>query len=401
VINLGIAETWAGQVEDADLHLEQGMALAHQAGRPYLEFTGLAHGARVATFRSLALAEERSRKAIELAGRHGWAEDQVAAFAYTMLGAALTGQGRLAEAEPWLDRAGQTMRAGLFPAAGLNLQYARGLLEMASGRHADALAALQAGDRLASRLVTPHGLVRPLRSLILLSRAALGDTDRAEIALARLDADERSTAHMRVARAALRLAQHDPASATDAIAPILDGTLAGLTVQPSWLAEALLLEATARDALGDLDAAMRALERALDIAETDRAIVPFLLHPVPDQLKRHARLGTGHAALIDDILRLLAGRDNAPRRVPATAGEGAPGTAWLREPLSQAEIRVLCYLPTSLSVTEIAGQLYLSVNTVRTHMRHLYAKLDVHRRHEAVERARILGLLAPAARRAS
>lgn len=44
---------------------------------------------------------------------------------------------------------------------------------------------------------------------------------------------------------------------------------------------------------------------------------------------------------------------------------------------------------------EIAGQLYLSQNTIRTHMRHIYGKLDAHRRHEAVDRARTLGLLAP------
>jgi LuxR family maltose regulon positive regulatory protein len=71
----------------------------------------------------------------------------------------------------------------------------------------------------------------------------------------------------------------------------------------------------------------------------------------------------------------------------------------LREPLSQAEARVLRYLPTKLSAPEIADQLYLSVNTVKTHMRHLYDKLGVHRRHEAVEQARALGLLAPSARR--
>jgi LuxR family maltose regulon positive regulatory protein len=78
------------------------------------------------------------------------------------------------------------------------------------------------------------------------------------------------------------------------------------------------------------------------------------------------------------------------------AGDRAPG---LTEPLSPAETRVLRYLPTGLSVTEIAGQLSLSVNTVRTHMRHVYDKLGAHRRHEAVERARALGLLAPSTRR--
>jgi LuxR family maltose regulon positive regulatory protein len=79
-------------------------------------------------------------------------------------------------------------------------------------------------------------------------------------------------------------------------------------------------------------------------------------------------------------------------------GDRSP-EARLREPLSQAETRVLHYLPTGLSVTEIADQLYLSVNTVRTHMRHIYDKLDTHRRHEVVERARVLGLLAPSGRR--
>ena len=61
--------------------------------------------------------------------------------------------------------------------------------------------------------------------------------------------------------------------------------------------------------------------------------------------------------------------------------------------------RLAAFVPTGLSVTEIADQMYLSVNTVRTHMRHIYDKLDTHRRHEAVERARTLGLLAPSGRK--
>jgi hypothetical protein len=61
---------------------------------------------------------------------------------------------------------------------------------------------------------------------------------------------------------------------------------------------------------------------------------------------------------------------------------------------------VLRYLPTNLSMPEIAAEVSLSVNTVRTHVRHLYEKLGAHGRTEAVEHARALGLLAPSARQA-
>ena len=83
-------------------------------------------------------------------------------------------------------------------------------------------------------------------------------------------------------------------------------------------------------------------------------------------------------------------------RSPAATAVGPP--EHLAEPLSQA--RVLSFLQTSLSAPEIARELYVSVNTVRTHMRHLYDKLGAHRRLEAIDRARALGLLAPVPQRA-
>ena len=69
------------------------------------------------------------------------------------------------------------------------------------------------------------------------------------------------------------------------------------------------------------------------------------------------------------------------------------------EPVTDSELRVLRYLPTNLTAPEIAGELYVSRHTVKTHMRNLYAKLGTHRRAEAVARARDLGLLAPSTRR--
>ena len=59
---------------------------------------------------------------------------------------------------------------------------------------------------------------------------------------------------------------------------------------------------------------------------------------------------------------------------------------------------MLRYLPTNLSAREIARELSVSLNTVRTHMRHIFAKLGAHRRTDAVARARALGLLAPSPR---
>ena len=240
---------------------------------------------------------------------------------------------------------------------------------------------------MAGRLASPHYLVPWIRALLLLAMVRLGQTRPAEQALAALADQDRDVGAMRISLAMLRLAQDDPHAAVAALAPVLDGSAPILW--PGWLVQPFLLEAIARDALGDPAAARRALERALDLAEPDGLLTMFLLHPVPGLLARYAGHRTAHAALIADILSLLAGRKLA---LPP-AGPRPP-----LEPLSESELRVLRYLPTNLTGPEIAGELYVSVNTVKTHLRALYTKLGTHHRSETVARARDLGLLAPSAR---
>ena len=81
--------------------------------------------------------------------------------------------------------------------------------------------------------------------------------------------------------------------------------------------------------------------------------------------------------------------------VPLSARRpNADREAWSAD-LTGAEARVLRYLPTHLTVQEIACELCLSANTVKTHVRHIYEKLDAHGRREAVARARSLRLLTP------
>jgi LuxR family maltose regulon positive regulatory protein len=258
---------------------------------------------------------------------------------------------------------------------------------MMRDRDSEALAAFQAADLLARRLDSPNYLIPWIWALLMLAMVRLGQTGPAGQFLAGLSATDREHGEIRIAEAALRLAQDDPRAATAAIAPVLDGSAPLVPPNwPGWLAQAFLLEAIARDARGDPAAAGRALERALDLAEPDGALFWFLLHPAPGLLERHARRGTAHAALIADILSLLAGRKLAP----PPAGPRPP-----LEALSGSEVRVLRYLPTNLTGPEIAGELYVSVNTVKSHMRSLYTKLGTHTRAEAVARARALGLLAP------
>jgi LuxR family maltose regulon positive regulatory protein len=385
LINLGIAELWTAGLDEADRHLGQGVALAHRIERPFLEVTGLAHWAQLASWWSYPLAAQRSKQAIELAERHGWAEEPVAGVAYMALGFAMVALGRLEEGERSLDQAERTFRADVEPAPGIRLHYARGRLDLVSGRPEAALSAFQAAERLAGLLVAEHALARQLRSHTLQALVRLGQMQRAERALAALPGPERDSGQIRNAVAVLRIAQGDAEAATAAVAPVIDGSA---PVAHLWMVQAWLLEATARDALGEAGAARRALERALDLAKPEGLLFPFLEVPAPGLLDRHRRLGTAHAALISDILEVLSG-----------AKANGQSASRLIEPLSQSEMRVLCYLPTKLSAPEIADQLYLSVNTVKTHMRHVYDKLGAHRRHEAVEQARTLGLLAPAGQR--
>ena len=389
LINLGTAELWTSRFDEAGRHLEDGIALAHRIGRPYLEVTGLAYGAQLMSWQSFPLGAQRSLQAIELARQHGWADEPVAGVAYLALGVAMVTQGRIEEAERALDRAERTVRTEVEPAAGVRLHAGRGMLEFVSGRHDAALSAFRAAERLAKSLVTPHTLAPRLRSHLLQTLVRTGETRRVEQVLADMDGPERERGEIRIAEASLRLAQDDPRAATAVLAPVIDGS-APLQNAHLWEVQASLLQAIACDALGDAGAVRRALERALDLAEPEGLLFPFLIDPAPDLLDRQRRHGTAHAGLIAEILNVLAG--SKPGSQPA-------GPPRLREPLSHAEARVLRYLPTKLSAPEIADELYLSVNTVKTHMRHLYDKLGVHRRHEAVEQARVLGLLAPPPRR--
>ncbi len=143
--------------------------------------------------------------------------------------------------------------------------------------------------------------------------------------------------------------------------------------------EAHLLAGLAYRELGDKRAADTAAESALALAEADRLVLPFAMTGSLQLLEAIPRHVTAHAALLSDILDVMRGSSIAPRYELRLAEI---------EQLSPSELRVLRYLPTNLSRTEIASQLSVSVNTVNTHIRNIYAKLQAQDRSTAVQHAR-------------
>jgi LuxR family maltose regulon positive regulatory protein len=178
------------------------------------------------------------------------------------------------------------------------------------------------------------------------------------------------------------LAEGDPAGALGALAGVLDGAVP--VIGDVTRIESLLVGALAHDALGDRRAANQATERALALAEPDRLVLPFAMTGSRQLLEALPRHKTAHAGLLADILDVLHGSSPTAKDQAASPQIAA---------LSPTELRVLRYLPTNLSRPEIASELSVSVNTVNTHVRSIYAKLQASDRSSAVQRARELRLL--------
>jgi LuxR family maltose regulon positive regulatory protein len=143
----------------------------------------------------------------------------------------------------------------------------------------------------------------------------------------------------------------------------------------------LLRTGAVADAEGDQRAAKDALRTAVARAEPEQLRWPFL--EVPAALRILQRSPQHHSRLIDDALLRTAKTLDGTSRAQAS----------LIEPLTERELAVLDYLPGRLKNQEIAAELYVSVNTLKSHLRNIYRKLEVADRDEAVAKATDMGLL--------
>src|SRR6266516_389072 len=390
LMKLGTAEAWTLGLPDAERHLREGAVLAREIGRPYLEvgclaqlsFAYIFHGAAMPEMDSFAATQQRCREAITLAERYGWGAEPVIAPALMTLAGTMVWLGEFDEGERLLRSSERARQTDTGPDIRLVLHQTAGMLHAGRGRR-EALQEFGAAEHLGSQLEGSQALASQVTGWLLATQARLGLPGEARALLAALDDERASSGEIRNALAVICLAEGDPAGALAAVADVLEGTAPVLGY--ATVVEAHLLAGLAHRELGDQRAANRAAERALALAESDRLILPFAMTGSAGLLEALPRHQTAHAALLAGILDVLHGAS------PAAQEQSSMPPA---EELSPGELRVLRYLPTNLSRPEIAGELSVSLNTVSTHLRSIYAKLGVRDRSSAVRRARELRLLA-------
>ena len=383
LMNLGIVEAWSLGNSDSERHLQEGADLARSIGRPYLEVACLAELAFAAKIEPFATTRRRCREAIALAEQHGWGTEPVIAPALVNLAGTHIWAGEFDEGDRWLRRAARALETDTGPLIRLVLHLGTGQLLSGRRRQREALAEYSAAEHLQAQLEGSHALARQLTSWRLATQARLGQLSEARASLAALDAELAGSGEIGNARAAICLAEGNPAAALAAVRDVLTGIAPAIGYVT--VVEAHLLAALAHRELADQRAATAAAECALALAEADRLVLPFAMTGSLELLEAMPRHETAHAALLTDILDVMRGSS-------VSAGiEPSPAEI---EQLSPSELRVLRYLPTNLSRPEIASELSVSVNTVNTHIRNIYAKLQTQDRSSAVQRAREMRLLA-------
>jgi LuxR family maltose regulon positive regulatory protein len=159
-----------------------------------------------------------------------------------------------------------------------------------------------------------------------------------------------------------------------------------------YVIELFLLQALVRQVRGESQQALSSTERALTLAEPEGYTRSFIESgPVMENLLRGCIAQGIAVPYAGKLLDTFQAEGRVRAGLPA-AGRGMRDIQYL-DPLSERELEVLRLLTTSLTQREIAEQLFISINTLRSHVKRIYSKLNVHSRMAAVRRAQNLDLL--------
>ncbi|MCW6006699.1 LuxR C-terminal-related transcriptional regulator, partial [Micromonospora sp. CPCC 205371] len=367
--NLGVGLLWSGQLEEAAGCL---IAAENGAGQLSLELpqvNALAHLALIdAMTGALDRGTERAEAALRLAELFVWTSEPEVVSAHLALALVHLQRVDRQDAARHITQAlAGNGHSG--QAARLAAQTIQTRLLLTEGHAARALTATTRLREQAARSGTASALLDKWVAAAEADALLLAGKPEAVI-------DNTGASDVHAARAMLALGQVDKAEAL--VRPIIEDSDGDLEAA----VEARLVLVLAAEQRRLDGAAVEVLADAIARAEPQRMSRPFLIlgDRLADVLKQQQELVEGSR---DFVARLIALFDL----------DTGPPVPPLAEPLTDRELSVLRYLPTMRSNTEIGNDLYVTVNTIKAHLKALYRKLEVTNRREAVARARELGLI--------
>ncbi|HEX5823091.1 MAG TPA: LuxR C-terminal-related transcriptional regulator [Candidatus Limnocylindrales bacterium] len=390
---LGLAYWGMGDLETGWRWYAEGMAELEKAGH----ITDLVGGAIVAA--DIRLAEGRLGDAMRIF------EDGLALATrtqpplrgttdmYTGLAGIAYQRGHLADAQAHLDR-GRHFGDGLaFPRDPYRSHLVQAWILQANGHIDAAVPLLDEAERLYLSEYSPD--IRPVaairaRMLIAHGRPAEARAWAQHTGLTPVDelTYVREYEHTTLARLLVAEAAEGDTAALAAALELLDGLIAAAEHgrRDGSRLDILVVGALARHAAGDAAGAFAALDAAIDIAEPEGYVRVFLDEgPQMTRLLKAAARRSKPPSYLHELVRAGEGSPDAGRTSARTGG--------LVEPLSERELEVLRLLRSDLGGPEIANELVVSLNTLRTHTKNIYAKLGVGSRRAAIRRAEELGLI--------
>jgi LuxR family transcriptional regulator, maltose regulon positive regulatory protein len=387
--NLAVGLLWTGDIDSAreiftavvaDLP-HSGAEMAALNARSYLALCDLMED-------RLDPAAATATAALEEASRRGWSMHLQGRMAHIVLAAVRVLRGDLDGADQALAAAWAANVGGIEPAAVLLSGLVQVEIAVSRGRVSAARQSLDAArDAARTRQLGPFLGAEMLRAetevRLLVGRSA-GEQEVPAWA-----PGDPPTPTALVCEARLNLAAGKFAAVEEGLVSVVtssadhaDGVSPGRTMVEAWTTRALAAFRLRRDR-----DALHSVSRALDVARPEGMLRPFLVTG-DDQLARLLRLLGSVDGGGDQFLRLVQRRLDGTRSVDAGL-EPDP----LLTPLTDRELAMLAALPSMQSNAEIAAEFFVSVNTVKAHLKALYRKLGVGSRREAVRRGRELGLL--------
>ncbi len=378
----GAVELWSGHLDQAARTLDSGVAAATASGgqderADCLGHLALAealrgrlcHAATIAAQATAALTAGEPRPPVPHIGPAA-----LVALAWIHLehNELREAHGRLKQADAALGVTPDKLTEAV---AGLAAAY----YSLARGR---AAMAVQIVTRARSRWSGPSWLHQRLSLAESRAYTAAGDIPAALVAASRASGDNSPEAAVTLAHA--WAAAGDTQNATRALTPVL---AAGSGAPERVRLQAWLVDAQLGYHSGDRERGRTSLASALRLAEPEQLRLPFVIERgwIRPVLRRDPELAHAHPCL------LAPTRSSHPRPVPQSVPDQAP--LLVTEPLTEREQEVLRHASALLSTAEIASEMYISINTTKTHLKNIHRKLATTRRGDAVRRARQLELI--------